>query len=134
MKYQKIILLILFLVLACCQSMKAQVPVVPLAPYRQQFDSATGIPLAGGCLFFDAAGTSTPQAIYSDSSGSFQLNNPLQLDAAGSASVWLTNTSYRIILTTGVPAQPCSTFPGTQLWVQDNIPGFGASGLPQIIT
>jgi len=87
---------------------------------RMQLFNATGQPLAAGCVNFFAAGTSTPQAIYADSAGLFQLPNPLTLDAAGSADVWVTNNAYRIVTNTGTPGQLCSVSLGTQLNVTDN--------------
>jgi len=110
----------LFLFLLACSALHAQVNVAPLQMTRMQLFNATGQPLAGGCVNFFQAGTSTPQAIYSDNSGLFQLPNPLTLDAAGSADVWLTNTAYRIVTNTGTPGVACSVSLGTQLNVTDN--------------
>lgn len=98
----------------------AQVPVAPMEIPRAQFLNATGQPLAAGCINFFAAGTSTPQAIYADNTGIAQLSNPLTLDSAGEASVWMSNVAYRIVANTGVVGQPCSSALGTQLWVEDN--------------
>lgn len=72
-----------------------------LAPViRQRFlDHATGAPLAGGQLFSYQAGTSTPQATYSDQSGGTPNANPVILDSNGEANVWLDPTlSYKFIL------------------------------------
>lgn len=108
------------LIFLTATSLFAQVQVAPLQMTRLQLFNATGQPLAQGCVNFFAAGTSTPQAIYSDNTGTFQLPNPLTLDAAGSADVWLTNTAYRIVTYIGVPNTSCSTSLGTQLNVTDN--------------
>lgn len=52
-----------------------------------------------GWLYFYAAGTTTPQAAYSDSTGSTPLANPLQLDSNGQATFWLkSGLSYKINL------------------------------------
>lgn len=48
----------------------------------QQFDS-TGAPLNGGSLQFYAAGTTTPQSAYQDSSLTLPWPNPIILDSAG---------------------------------------------------
>ncbi len=111
---------LLFLFLLAVGTLRAQVAVAPLQLVRQQFLSATGVPLAGGCINFFATGTSTPQAIYADSTGTFQLANPLTLDAAGEASVWMSNTGYDIVANTGVNGTACSVALGTQLWRENN--------------
>jgi hypothetical protein len=113
-----------FLLLAPSILAAQGVAVAPLTLPRQQFFSPTGVPLAAGCVTFTAAGTSTPQAIYSDYTGLYQLANPLTLDAGGMTSVWMTNTAYRITMYTGVTGQLCSAFLGTQLWVQDFVNPF----------
>lgn len=48
----------------------------------QQFDS-TGAPLNGGLLYFYAAGTTTPQSAYQDTSLTIPWPNPIVLDSAG---------------------------------------------------
>jgi hypothetical protein len=48
----------------------------------QQFDSL-GKPLNGGLLYFYAAGTTTPQSAYQDSSLTLPYPNPITLDSAG---------------------------------------------------
>jgi hypothetical protein len=48
----------------------------------QQFDS-TGAPLNGGLLYFYAAGTTTPQSAYQDTSLTLPWPNPIVLDSAG---------------------------------------------------
>lgn len=110
----------LAILLAFSLSGRAQVAVAPLELVRQQFLSSTGVPLAGGCINFFTTGTSTPQAIYTDSGGVNQLPNPLTLDAAGEASVWMSNIGYDIVANTGVVGQPCSLALGTQLWKEIN--------------
>lgn len=60
---------------------------------------ASPAPLALGWLYFYQAGTSTPQAAYSDATGTMPLVNPLQLDANGQASFWLkSGLAYKINL------------------------------------
>lgn len=96
------------------------VAVAPLTLPRTQFLSSTGVPVASGCVNFFATGTSTPQAIYADSGGVNQLANPLTLDAAGEASVWMSNTGYDIVLNAGVFGTACSVSLGSQLWRENN--------------
>ena len=112
-------LLTLLLLFAPC-ALRAQVAVAPLAIPRAQFLNSTGQPLAGGCVNFFTTGTSAPQAIYADSGGVNQLPNPLTLDAAGEASVWMTNIGYDIVMNTGVPGMACSVSVGTPLWKEIN--------------
>ena len=56
---------------------------------RQQFFSASGIPLAGGFVYTYLAGTSTPAATYLDYTGTSLNTNPITLDAGGFASIWI---------------------------------------------
>lgn len=63
----------------------------------QAFD-ASGNPLASGKLYSYAAGTLTPLATYTTQVGNVANANPVILDSAGRASVWLGESSYRMIL------------------------------------
>lgn len=67
------------------------------APFCQFFDS-NGNPLAGGKVFTYLAGTSTPQASYTDASGATPNANPVILDSAGRAQIWLQGF-YKITVT-----------------------------------
>lgn len=74
-----------------------------------------GTPLAGGLLHTYAAGTSTPQATYIDSTQSTPNLNPVVLNARGEAFVWLNPALiYKFILTDSL---------GNTIWTEDNIPG-----------
>lgn len=76
-----------------------------------------GEPLAGGFLYTYAAGTSTPQATYIDSTQTTQNTNPIILNARGEASVWLDiSLTYKLFLTDSVG----NTIPG---WPVDNVVG-----------
>ena len=91
---------------------------VTLSNYqRQQFFDAQGNPLAGGKLCTFSAGTSTPLATYTDSTGLFANSNPVILDSSGFANVWLTANAYRFILLSAGSDNTCST--GIQQWVLD---------------
>src|SRR6185437_14318327 len=78
---------------ACAQT---AVSVAPVA--RQQFFTASGVPLAGGLIYTYASGTSTPQATFTDFSGTTQNTNPIVLDAGGMAQIWLAGgETYRFV-------------------------------------
>lgn len=64
----------------------------------REFD-ANGAPLAGGKLYTYAAGTTTPQATYTDASGGTPNANPVVLDSTGRADVWMTpGLLYKFVL------------------------------------
>lgn len=68
---------------------------------KLQFFGTDGLPLVGGKLYTYAAGTTTPIATYTDNTESSQNTNPVILDSAGQASVWLTDTTtYKYVLKT----------------------------------
>ena len=79
---------------------------------KMQFFAASGIPLAGGLLYTYAAGTTTPSATYTDSSGGTANSNPIVLDARGEANVWLGAATYKFKL-----CDPTNT----EIWTVDNI-------------
>jgi len=79
---------------------------------KMQFFAASGIPLAGGLLYTYAAGTTTPSATYTDSSGGTANSNPIVLDARGEANVWLGAATYKFKL--------CDST-NTEIWTVDNI-------------
>lgn len=65
----------------------------------QYFDN-NGLPLAGGKIYTYQAGTSTPQATYTDQSGGTPNTNPVVLDSAGRCSMWLDpSLSYKFVFT-----------------------------------
>lgn len=83
----------------------------------QQYFDTSGNPLSGGSLTFYAAGTTTPQTVYSDSTLTTPLSNPLTLDSAGRTStpVFLSGSaSYKILL---------KTSGGSTIWTADNMAG-----------
>ena len=63
-----------------------------------QFIDANGNPLSGGKLYTYAAGTTTPLATYTTSAGTITNANPVILDSAGRASVWLAAGVYKFVL------------------------------------
>jgi hypothetical protein len=93
----------------------------PLGGAGWQFFDNNGVPLAGGLLYSYAAGTTTPLATYTTSSGSTANSNPIVLDAAGRPpnEMWLTSAAYKLVLKTST---------GVQLWSMDNIAGLPSAG------
>ena len=79
---------------------------------KLQFFTEGGVPLAGGFLYTYAAGTSTPLATYTTSSGLQFNSNPVVLDSRGEASVWLGSASYKMTLMTSN---------SVEVWTVDNI-------------
>ena len=69
----------------------------------QLFDN-NGVPLAGGLIYTYAAGTSTPQAVYTSALGTIQHSNPIVLDASGrvpGGEIWLADgISYKFVVET----------------------------------
>ncbi len=92
------------------------------APFSkpQWFDNS-GHPLNGGLLYSYISGTSTPKATYTNSTGVGVNANPVVLDTAGRADVWLGTGTYRLVLKTSA---------GVTLWTEDGITGStGANSL-----
>ena len=83
-------------------------------PPKLQFFDANGNPLVGGFLYTYAAGTTTPLATYTDSTGVSANTNPIVLDSRGEANVWLGADIYKFALYTSV---------GVLIWTVDNING-----------
>jgi hypothetical protein len=76
----------------------------PVGGVAAQFFTNTGAVLTGGKLYTYAAGTTTPLATYTTSSGNTAWTNPIVLDAAGrvpnSGEIWLgSGVSYKFVLT-----------------------------------
>lgn len=71
--------------------------------------SINGLPLAGGLLNTYAAGTSTPLATFTDSSGLTPNSNPIQLGSDGwpPSEIWLTTgVAYKFVLTDSLGLNP----------------------------
>lgn len=79
---------------------------------RQQFFDANGKPLAGGKVYFYTSGTNNALATYTDASGTILNSNPVILDSAGRATVWLGAGPYRVKL---------ADANDVQLWVVDGV-------------
>lgn len=73
---------------------------IPIPYSKVQFFDDDGAPLVGGKLYSYLGGTTTPEATYTDSTGGTPNANPVILDAAGRASIWLdTTVNYKFTLT-----------------------------------
>ena len=83
-------------------------------PPKLQFFDANGDPLVGGKLYTYEAGTTTPLASYTDSTGLIANTNPIVLDSRGEANVWLSETFYKFALYTAA---------NVLIWTVDNING-----------
>jgi len=81
---------------------------------KLQFFDANGAPLAGGLLYTYEAGSTTPLATYTDSTGVSANTNPIVLDSRGEANVWLSGAIYKFALYTSV---------SVLIWTVDNING-----------
>jgi len=81
---------------------------------KLQFFDLNGAPLSGGLLYTYAAGTTTPLASYTDSTGLIANTNPIVLDSRGEANVWLSGAIYKFALYTSV---------SVLIWTVDNING-----------
>lgn len=79
---------------------------------KQQFFAADGTPLVGGKLYSFAAGTTTPLATYTDSTGATANTNPIILDSRGEANVWLGTSAYKLALYTSTDVL---------IWTVDNV-------------
>jgi hypothetical protein len=85
-----------------------------LAPYlTSQFFGNNGAFLSGGQIFTYQAGTVTPIATYTDSTGGTPNTNPIVLNARGECSIWVNpNTAYKFVL------QDSS---GNTIWTRDQV-------------
>lgn len=82
---------------------------------KAQFFTADGQPLVGGKVYTYAAGTTTPLATYTSSSGASSNSNPIILDGRGECNIWFLPTSaYKIKLTDSNDVE---------IYVVDNITG-----------
>lgn len=91
-------------------------------PKFRAFDHSTGAPLAGGLLFTYAAGTTNPQATYTNASLATPNANPVVLDANGEADVFVGGATYKFILQNSV---------GVTQWTEDNI-AWGVPSTPSV--
>ena len=89
----------------------AQVPVALGPVPKSQFLDNNGNPLSGGLVYTYNAGTNTPLATYTDSTGLFVNSNPVVLDSGGRANIWFSGVAYKVVL---------KTSGGVTIWTVDN--------------
>jgi hypothetical protein len=98
---------------------------LPLQLLFAKYDTllnSEGTPNANGTLTFTLAGTSTPQAVYSDPAGVVSLGNVVTLNSSGqfTTGVYLAPTGYRIAV---------DTSPVTSTVTQDDVEAVAAAFL-----
>jgi hypothetical protein len=93
-------------------------------PKLQFFDNS-GSPLSGGLIYTYDAGTTNPKMTYTSSTGLTPNSNPVVLDSAGRASIWLSgyytiavydSLSNLIYTQDNVSSMPSAILPSSQ-WV-----------------
>lgn len=73
----------------------------PVGGAAAQFFTNSGVILSGGKLYTYAAGTTTPQATFTSSSGNTNHTNPIILDSAGrvpGGEIWLSALPYKFLI------------------------------------
>ena len=93
----------------------------PVGGAAAQFFTNSGVILSGGKLYTYAAGTTTPQATFTSSSGNTNHTNPIILDSAGrvpGGEIWLSALPYKFLI-----KDSNDVLIGTY----DNISGIGAA-------
>ena len=93
----------------------------PVGGAAAQFFTNSGVILSGGKLYTYAAGTTTPAATFTSSSGNTNHTNPIILDSAGrvpGGEIWLSTLPYKFLL-----KDSNDVLIGTY----DNISGIGAA-------
>jgi hypothetical protein len=88
-------------------------------PYHQFFTDSGAI-ASGYKLYSYSAGTSTLLSTYSDKALAVPNANPVVLDAAGRAKVFLSNASYKFVLKTAADVD---------VWTIDGVDSFGLSAI-----
>jgi hypothetical protein len=95
----------------------------PVGGAAAQFFTNSGVPLSGGKLYTYSAGTTTPAATFTSSSGGTAHTNPIILDSAGrvpGGEIWLTDiVRYKFTL---------ETASNVLIVTWDNIWGIGSAG------
>ena len=109
---------------------------VKIAPDpRPQNSNSAGVPYSGGKLFTYAAGSTTKQNTYTDSTGGTPNSNPIVLDSAGRPpyDIWLTTgLTYKFVLAPSTDTDP----PTSPIWTSDNLSGINdtATNVTQWVT
>jgi len=93
----------------------------PIGGAGWQFFNNDGTVLAGGKIYTYAAGTSTPKATYTTSTGNIAHANPIILDSSGrvpGGEIWLSAGTYKFSVLTSA---------SVLIATYDNIIGIGAT-------
>lgn len=70
-----------------------------IQPRMRFVSTATGAALIGGKVYTYAAGTTTPQTTWTDSTGNTANANPVILDERGEADIWIGELLYKFVTT-----------------------------------
>jgi hypothetical protein len=106
--------IILAVLIALCLPAPAQTPLSPINFPVFKALNKNAKPLVGGRLFSYAAGTTTPLATYTNATGATPNTNPVILDSAGTAKIFLSTATYKFVLQDQF---------GAVQWTVDNIVG-----------
>jgi hypothetical protein len=90
-------LCVIAVMLCGCHRVRAQVP-VNLGPEPKATFFNGSSPCAGCSVYTYQAGTTTPLATYTDSTGATPNANPVVLDVNGQANIWYQNSAYKVTL------------------------------------
>jgi len=93
----------------------------PIGGAGWQFFNNDGTVLSGGKIYTYAAGTNTPKATYTTSTGNIAHSNPIILNSAGrvpTGEIWLLVSAYKFVLNTSTDVL---------IATYDNISGIGAA-------
>lgn len=108
-------------------------PSVLISPLpKQQFfiPGTAGTPAAGAKLFTYAAGTTTKQNTYTDSTGTVPNTNPIILDANGQCTYWFDQSLlYKLTLAPATDTDP----PTNPYWTVDNLNGPNSPTLASVL-
>lgn len=101
---------------------------VKLSPFgpNPQWVDANGNPASGYKLFFYAAGSSTKQNTYTDSTGDTANSNPIVLNSLGQPAnaIWFTEgLEYKAVLAPSTDTDP----PAAAIWTRDDLSGINDS-------
>ena len=97
-------------------------PTVKLSPVFNEATLINGIPASGAKVFVYAAGSTTKQASYTDSTGTVAQANPIILNTRGepASPIWLTaGLNYKFVLAASTDTDP----PSSPIRTIDNISG-----------
>jgi len=112
----------LFTLLAGSRTVNAQINGAPMPWVKPQFFTNGGLPAAGYKLCTYAAGTNTPQLTYTTSTLNIPNQDPVVLDSAGRANIFLGQNAYKFILLSNNSATTdCLTGGMNPVWSEDNI-------------